>query len=79
MASTFQLSSLIETLPESESVEWGPPSSVDASLNEVPYAPYSKGDKLGRMADWTQDGGKDGRDSRGGRQAYNRNYRGVLF
>ncbi|KAK4039300.1 eukaryotic translation initiation factor 3 subunit 7-domain-containing protein [Parachaetomium inaequale] len=42
------------------------------TLNGVPYAPFSKSDKLGRMADWTD--AKDGRDGRG-RQQYNRNYR----
>ncbi|EKG17692.1 Eukaryotic translation initiation factor 3 subunit 7 [Macrophomina phaseolina MS6] len=42
-------------------------------LEGVPYAPYSKADRLGRMADWTE--GKD-RDGRGGRQQYGgRNYR----
>ncbi|OAG21805.1 eukaryotic translation initiation factor 3 subunit D [Alternaria alternata] len=41
-------------------------------LDGVPFAPYSKADKLGRMADWTE--GKD--RERGGRQQYgNRNYR----
>jgi translation initiation factor 3 subunit D len=78
MAQTFQLSALIASLPDSEGGAWGPPSSTDSSLNDVPYAPYSKGDKLGRMADWTQDSGKDGRDARGGRQGYNsRTYRGM--
>jgi translation initiation factor 3 subunit D len=44
-------------------------------LEGVPYAPYSKADKLGRMADWTE--GKD--RERGGRQQYgNRNYRGTM-
>ena len=45
-------------------------------LDGVPFAPYSKADKLGRMADWT-----DGKDrDRGGRQQYgNRNYRGRKF
>ena len=77
MAPSFQLSSLIASLPDSEGGAWGPPASTDSSLNEVPYAPYSKGDKLGRMADWTQDSGKDNREGgRGGRQGYNRNYRG---
>ena len=43
-------------------------------LEGVPYAPYSKADKLGRMADWTE--GKD--RERGGRQQYGgRNYRGT--
>ena len=54
--------------------EWGPETVTSTTLDGVPYAPYSKGDKLGRMADWTQEG-KDGRDGRGGRQ-FNRNYRG---
>jgi translation initiation factor 3 subunit D len=44
-------------------------------LEGIPYAPYSKADKLGRMADWTE--GKD--RERGGRQQYgNRNYRGEF-
>jgi Eukaryotic translation initiation factor 3 subunit 7 (eIF-3) len=53
--------------------EWGPDITSATTLDGVPYAPYSKGDKLGRMADWTQEG-KEGRD-RGGRQ-YGRNFRG---
>ncbi|KAK0383286.1 hypothetical protein NLU13_9199 [Sarocladium strictum] len=50
---------------------WGPPVTSETTLDGVPYAPFSKGDKLGRMADWT--GSKDG--ERGGRTQYNRNYR----
>lgn len=53
--------------------EWGPDSTSSTTLDGVPYAPYSKSDKLGRMADWTQEG-KEGRE-RGGRQ-YGRNFRG---
>lgn len=53
--------------------EWGPETVTSTTLDGVPYAPYSKGDKLGRMADWTLDG-KD--RERGGRSGYNRNYRG---
>lgn len=36
---------------------WGPPSAVPESLrfNNIPYAPYSKSDKLGKAADWLQD------------------------
>ena len=45
-------------------------------LNGVPYAPFSKGDKLGRMADWTAES-KDREKT--GRQAYNRNFRGSPF
>lgn len=63
---------LVSALPSGDS--WGPPTTSETTLNGVPYAPFSKGDKLGRMADWTA----EGRDrERGGRQQYNRNYRGM--
>lgn len=55
---------------------WGPPVTTETTLDGVPYAPFSKGDKLGRMADWTT-GGKD--SERGGRMQYQRNYRGELL
>ncbi|KAL0254324.1 hypothetical protein SLS55_009799 [Diplodia seriata] len=62
---------LVSALPATDS--WGPATESETMLDGVPYAPYSKGDRLGRMADWTE--GKD-RDGRGGRQQYgNRNYR----
>ena len=67
----MSLSSIVSALPSDEI--WGPATTTDALVDGVPYAPYSKGDKLGRMADWTAEG-KD-REGRGGRQAYNRNYR----
>ncbi|MCJ1279389.1 hypothetical protein MMC21_007213 [Puttea exsequens] len=67
----ISLSSVVSALPSDQ--EWGPPITSDALVDGVPYAPYSKGDKLGRMADWTTEG-KD-REGRGGRQQYNRNYR----
>ncbi|KAI9884360.1 MAG: hypothetical protein M1823_003856 [Watsoniomyces obsoletus] len=67
----ISLADVVSSLPSDES--WGPATPAENTLDGVPYAPYSKGDKLGRMADWTTEG-KDGRD-RGGRQAYNRNYR----
>jgi translation initiation factor 3 subunit D len=64
---------LVGQIPDSNS--WGPPATTETTLNGVPYAPFSKGDKLGRMADWTE--GKD--RERGGRQQYgNRGYRGML-
>ncbi|KAA6409566.1 MAG: eukaryotic translation initiation factor 3 subunit D [Lasallia pustulata] len=65
------LADLVSSLPTDES--WGPGTATETMVDGVPYAPYSKGDKLGRMADWTSEG-KD-RDGRGGRQQYNRNYR----
>lgn len=65
---------LIKALPADGG--WGPPVSSETMLGGVPYAPYSKSDKLGRMADWTE--GKD-RD-RGGRQQYGgRNFRGTAL
>ena len=65
---------LVSALPSNDS--WGPPVSNETMLDGVPYAPYSKADKLGRMADWT-----DGKDrDRGGRQNYGgRNYRGEFY
>ncbi|ERF69003.1 Eukaryotic translation initiation factor 3 subunit D [Endocarpon pusillum Z07020] len=68
---SISLADTIESLSLDD--EWGPETVTSTTLDGVPYAPYSKGDKLGRMADWTQEG-KDGRDGRGGRQ-FNRNYR----
>ncbi|ETN44355.1 eukaryotic translation initiation factor 3 subunit D [Cyphellophora europaea CBS 101466] len=65
--------SLADTISQlSVGDEWGPETTASTTLDGVPYAPFSKGDKLGRMADWTQEG-KEGRD-RGGRQ-YGRNFR----
>ncbi|RUS24999.1 eukaryotic translation initiation factor 3 subunit D, partial [Jimgerdemannia flammicorona] len=59
---------------------WGPASNVlPEQFRDIPYAPYSKADKLGRIADWSlpdqnKDGQRDqnvgGRGS--GRQGYNR-------
>ena len=66
---------LAQTISELQSDEWGPETVTETTLDGVPYAPYSKGDKLGRMADWTTEG-KD-REGRGGRAAYNRQYRGM--
>ncbi|KAF2836202.1 eukaryotic translation initiation factor 3 subunit D [Patellaria atrata CBS 101060] len=66
----ISLTDLVSSLPASDG--WGPPVSTETTLEGVPYAPYSKADKLGRMADWTEGRDKD----RGGRQQYgNRNYR----
>lgn len=62
---------LVSALPAKEA--WGPEVSSETMLDGVPYAPYSKADKLGRMADWTDSKDRD----RGGRQNYGgRNYRG---
>ena len=62
---------LVSAIPSNDG--WGPPVSNETMLDGVPYAPYSKADKLGRMADWTE--GKD-RDRQGRQQYGGRNYRG---
>lgn len=53
---------------------WGPGSQIPTALqfNQVPYAPFSKGDKLGRAADWAADL-KDSKDMR--KQQYGNRYR----
>jgi translation initiation factor 3 subunit D len=66
----ISIADIVSALPSED--EWGPPTPSETTLDGVPYAPFSKGDKLGRMADWTAEG-KD--RERGGRQNYNRNYR----
>ncbi|ORY14584.1 eukaryotic translation initiation factor 3 subunit D [Clohesyomyces aquaticus] len=60
---------LVAALPSNDG--WGPAASEETMLDGVPFQPYSKADKLGRMADWTE--GKD--RERGGRQQFGRNYR----
>lgn len=48
------------TLPEFSQV-FGPPKEAPSSLpfSNSPYAPFSKGDKLGKVADWAMDSTKD--------------------
>jgi hypothetical protein len=79
MADSLDYVKICESCPAGDG--WGPAVTTETTLNGVPYAPFSKGDKLGRMADWTAEG-KD--RERGGRAQYNRNFRGrsrrvVLF
>ncbi|KAI8375038.1 eukaryotic translation initiation factor 3 subunit D [Choanephora cucurbitarum] len=60
----------LPTFHNSES-GWGPSSAVTPEqFREIPYAPYSKADKLGRVADWTNPEGQkqDNRETTGGRQ-----------
>lgn len=43
----------LPTLHDSE-YGWGPASDIiPTEFRDIPYAPYSKADKLGRVADWT--------------------------
>lgn len=69
----LSIADLVSALPSEDS--WGPPIPTGTTLDGVPYAPFSKGDKLGRMADFGSDKAGDGR----GRQNYNRAYRGVYI
>lgn len=67
----ISIADLVAALPAEDA--WGPATTGDNMLEGVPYAPFSKGDKLGRMADWTA----ESKDRAGqGRQQYNRNFRG---
>jgi translation initiation factor 3 subunit D len=70
MADALDYVKVCEACPPGDG--WGPSVTTETTLDGVPYAPFSKGDKLGRMADWTTEG-KD--RERGGRTQYNRNYR----
>ncbi|KEY71629.1 hypothetical protein S7711_08095 [Stachybotrys chartarum IBT 7711] len=70
MADSLDYVKIVQSCPPGDG--WGPPVTTETTLDGVPYAPFSKGDKLGRMADWTAEG-KD--RERGGRMQYNRNYR----
>ncbi|KAI8093564.1 eukaryotic translation initiation factor 3 subunit D [Halteromyces radiatus] len=55
---------------------WGPANVIPSQFRDIPYAPYSKGDKLGRVADWTNPDGQkqDNRENTGrqGRTGFNR-------
>jgi hypothetical protein len=73
MTKNLDLCELVKHCPPGDG--WGPTITTETTLNGVPYAPFSKGDKLYRVADFTQDG-KD-REGRGGRSQYNRQYRGM--
>ncbi|KAK9455354.1 eukaryotic translation initiation factor 3 subunit D [Dipodascopsis uninucleata] len=68
----------IPSLPTAKA-PWGPstsiPSATTSAFEGSPYAPFSKSDKLGKMADWTQDASRQGRDQRNGRQNYGRGHR----
>ncbi|PWN86562.1 translation initiation factor eIF-3, subunit D [Acaromyces ingoldii] len=62
---------------------WGPPASPLSGLNrsvlpeelrDIPFAPFSKADKIGRIADWNANAGASGGD--GGRGAGGRGAQG---
>ncbi|KAF9365475.1 hypothetical protein BGX34_009904 [Mortierella sp. NVP85] len=43
---------------------WGP-VGLSSQFRDIPYAPYAKADKLGRIADWSAPEGTQGKDGRG--------------
>ncbi|KAF8934601.1 eukaryotic translation initiation factor 3 subunit D [Dissophora ornata] len=53
----------LPTVTDSQS-GWGP-VGLSAQFRDIPYAPYSKADKLGRIADWSAPEGTQGKDNRG--------------
>ncbi|OGE50911.1 hypothetical protein PENARI_c015G01683 [Penicillium arizonense] len=63
------IADLVAALPAEDC--WGPSTSADNMLSGVPYAPFSKGDKLGRMADWTA----ESKERQNQRPQYNRGFR----
>ncbi|KAJ3109512.1 Eukaryotic translation initiation factor 3 subunit D [Phlyctochytrium planicorne] len=65
-------------------VGWGP-SQIPFSLTQIPYAPFSKSDRLGKIADWTMPidaaaasgPGGAGADAGAAQSRTRRNFRGV--
>ncbi|KAG0319948.1 hypothetical protein BGZ99_004830 [Dissophora globulifera] len=53
----------LPTVSDSQS-GWGP-VDLSSQFRDIPYAPYSKADKLGRIADWSAPEGTQGKDNRG--------------
>ncbi|ORX88426.1 translation initiation factor eIF-3, subunit D [Basidiobolus meristosporus CBS 931.73] len=72
---TTRASFVLSTIHDNES-GWGPSAShLPEEYKDIPYAPYSKGEKLGRIADWSAPDNKDNKDMGGrNRQGY-RNYK----
>lgn len=58
------------TLPSLEDNQfgWGPSQPL-ALFEGIPFAPFNKNDRLGRISDWTQQG-QNNRGGRGGRGRY---------
>ncbi|EPY52333.1 translation initiation factor eIF3d Moe1 [Schizosaccharomyces cryophilus OY26] len=69
MATGFKL----PDLPPVKSA-WGPHETEQFS-EDVPYAPFSKGDRLGKIADWSVEQPKDGREQRGRQGAFANRFR----
>ncbi|CAI2164168.1 1403_t:CDS:10 [Funneliformis geosporum] len=67
---TFQLPEIIDN-----DNGWGPsPAMLPEKFRDIPFAPYSKADKLGKIADWSTPEQKE-KESSGRQRANYRNYR----
>ncbi|KZT62857.1 translation initiation factor eIF-3, subunit D [Calocera cornea HHB12733] len=69
---------VLPTMQDNPDGSWGPSTSaIPTQYKDIPYAPYSKSDKIGRFADWNEiearGNTRDGGAAAGGRQ--NRRYR----
>jgi translation initiation factor 3 subunit D len=70
---TFKLPEIIDN-----DSGWGPsPAMLPEKFRDIPYAPYSKADKLGRIADWSTPEQRE-KESSGRQRANYRNYRGMI-
>ena len=59
---------------------WGPTEDgVPPQFKDIPFAPYSKSDRLGKIADWTVSDPKDGSGHRRDDGRFGRRYRGRLL
>ncbi|KAG8720095.1 hypothetical protein FRC08_001196 [Ceratobasidium sp. 394] len=62
MADNSQLSFVLPPIQDNPDGSWGPSAlHMPAQFKDIPYAPFSKTDKLGKFADWTESDVRDGR------------------
>ncbi|CAE6391501.1 Eukaryotic translation initiation factor 3 subunit D OS=Cryptococcus neoformans var, neoformans serotype D (strain B-3501A) GN=CNBB4290 PE=3 SV=1 [Rhizoctonia solani AG-1 IB] len=60
MADNSQLSFVLPPIQDNPDGSWGPSVlHMPAQFKDIPYAPFSKTDKLGKFADWTEGDGRD--------------------
>ncbi|KAJ1308440.1 hypothetical protein OPQ81_004145 [Rhizoctonia solani] len=60
MADNSQLSFVLPPIQDNPDGSWGPSAlHMPAQFKDIPYAPFSKTDKLGKFADWTEVDGRD--------------------
>ncbi|KAG8715704.1 hypothetical protein FRC08_010260 [Ceratobasidium sp. 394] len=69
MADNSQLSFVLPPIQDNPDGSWGPSAlHMPAQFKDIPYAPFSKTDKLGKFADWTESDVRDGRTGTVGTQ-----------